>query len=169
MQTSNPVEPRILVLGIGNLLLKDEGVGVHAIEALLRSHVFPPNVVLVDGGTAGLDMMDVLDGAAHAIVVDCVLADEPPGTLLRIPLDEPARPAAIPQSLHEVGILETLDLLHMLGRRPQTVLIGVQAATIALGLDLSPPVAAKLPAVEEAILHELERLGVHSTPAPPPD
>lgn len=159
----------ILVLGIGNVLLKDEGVGVRAVEELRRSHVLPPGVEVVDGGTAGLDLLDVMEQAEHVIVIDCVLAEEAPGAILRYPLDEFDAPAGIPQSLHEVGLLEALGVLTLLGRRPRAVLIGVQPAEIAPGLDLSPRVAARLPAVVEAVVQELEHLGVRplaKSPAP---
>jgi hydrogenase maturation protease len=153
-------EARILVLGIGNILLKDEGVGVRAIEELRHSHVLSPNVEVVDGGTAGLDLLEVMEGASDIIVVDCVAGDEEPGTVFRIPLDQLGCPEATFQSLHQVGILDTLRTLEMLGRRPRCVLIGVQPEEIALGLDLSPRVAAKLPQVVQAVLQELHRLGL---------
>src|SRR5512143_3162034 len=94
---------RILVLGVGNILLKDEGVGVRVIEQLQAEYLFSPNVRLMDGGTLGIRLLDDITGADHLIVVDAVRNDQPPGTLYRLPAEELTRCVSFKNSLHQTG------------------------------------------------------------------
>jgi len=164
-QDTYGVAHKVLVVGLGNVRLQDEGVGVRAVQALGRAYRLPPNVVVVEGEEPGFDLLDAMEEAEHVVAVDCAFAGEAPGTMFRVPLDEYERPGEVPESLHEGRLLEALGVLEMLGRRPPAVLIAVQVDQTAPGTDLSPAVAARLPAVVEAIARELARLGIHLAPA----
>ncbi len=150
----------IIVLGLGNVLRGDEGVGVRTLEALRNGYRFPPNVMLVDGGTAGLRLLDLIAGADRLLVLDAVDAKAEPGTLFRFTVDQ-LPSAAVSASPHEIGLPEILASLEALeGRRPKTVIIGVQPESLSpWDLDLSPPVQGALPRLIELALDQLARWG----------
>lgn len=145
-----------LVLGLGNILLRDEGVGVRVVQALERL-ALPPDVELFDGATAGLDLLDVLADRRKVIVIDAIAGDSAPGTVLRLtPADLVPHPGR-PVSLHEVGFVETLTMARHLGIAPaQVVVLGVKPYDIACGLDLSPEIARLVPRLMELVLAEVQ-------------
>lgn len=146
-----------LVLGIGNILLQDEGVGVRVVEAMQPLEL-PPHVEVLDGGTSGADLVDVVADRHKVIVIDAIQWDAAPGTVFRLRAEdlEPAEGGSI--SLHQLGLVDTLAIARRLNCAPQEVVVyGVQPRTIAPGLDLTPEVAAAIPIVIRAVLGELER------------
>jgi hydrogenase maturation protease len=145
----------ILVLGIGNILLRDEGVGVRVIEQMQRMRL-PDNVELVDGGTAGADLLDVLAERRKVIVIDAVQADCKPGTVLRFTADDLVRPDGVGMSLHELGLGEALTMTKQLGCAPEDVVVfGIKPEDVASGLDLSEEIGALVPKVIELVLAEI--------------
>ena len=152
----------ILVLGIGNILLRDEGAGVHVVRELTaraeRDHaVLPDDVELYDGGTFGIDLLDTLANRRKVIVIDAVRADAAPGTVLRFTAADLAQREEADLSLHQVGLCETLAMARQLGCAPEEVVIfGIVPATLESGLELSPQVAAVMPKVVELVLAELD-------------
>ncbi len=149
-----------VVVGLGNILLGDEGLGVRAVAAFEARFVPPPGVACVDGGTAGLDLLDVLADRDHAILVDAVETGEPPGSFLRLEGD--AVPAYWRRrvSPHQLGLAEVLAALSLIDRRPAgLVLLGLVPATLDGGLALSPTIAARLDHLVAAIAAELARSG----------
>ena len=133
--------PRVLVAGLGNLLLADDGVGVHAVRAL--QHRVPRGVHAVEVGTAVLDALHLLEWADRVLVIDAMEAGGGPGTIYRVGVEDVAD-GTIKTSLHEVDLLAALRFLTN-GRRPEITVLGVEPETIAAGLDLSPRVQAALP------------------------
>jgi hydrogenase maturation protease len=152
----------VLILGIGNILLSDEGVGVHAIR-LLAERKLPPGIDILDGGTSGADLVDHLDGRTKIVVIDAALGDGAPGTVYRCEGDELVEQTST-LSLHEFGLVESLRLAKQLGCSPGAVIIlGIQPATMEVGMNLSPIVAAVLPSVIQlAIKEALDRSAIHS-------
>lgn len=149
--------PRITILGIGNLLLKDEGVGVHLIRKLVRDNTGYANLNIIDGGTSPDIFSLVDDSVDKLIVVDAVKAGNKPGTVYRFSFDDLDLDSASPVSLHEIGVLEGLRLMVLLNRQPKsTVIIGIEPKTIDFGLELSPEVEEKLPDIVKLILNEVE-------------
>ncbi len=143
----------VLILGIGNLLLSDEGVGVHAVRCLARQ-VLPPGVEILDGGTSGADLVDHLEGRAKVVVIDAASGDGPPGTVYRCEARELLEQEGS-LSLHEFGLADSLHMAERLGCAPQRVIVlGVQPASMEPGLELSPEVAAALPGVLKLALAE---------------
>lgn len=132
---------RVLIAGLGNLLLRDDGVGVHVIEALRRQPL-PRAVVAVEVGTAPLDALHLLEWADEVHAVDAVAAGGPPGTLYRLDLDEVAESRQV--SLHDLGLRSVCRLLPA-GRQPKVIVWGVEPDVIAFGLDLSPAVQKSVP------------------------
>ena len=149
-------EYRLMVLGVGNILLKDEGVGVHAVQAL-ESHEWPEGVVLVDGGTAGIDLLPYLDYAPKIVVIDAIKTDSEPGAIFRVTPEILSEYKEQTLSLHQVGFLEILDLAEMVGNCPQAVIYGVQPKEIDWGLELTEPVQAVMPRLLEMVIDEVEK------------
>lgn len=147
----------ILVLGIGNILLRDEGVGVRVVEAMERIDL-PPDVELFDGATAGLDLLDALAGRRKVIVIDAIGGDSEPGTVLRLSPEDLVALDGRGMSLHEIGLLETLTAAKQLGVAPQElVVLGVKPRDVSCGLTLSPETARLVPEIVELVLAELEK------------
>lgn len=145
-----------LVLGLGNILLRDEGVGVRVVEAM-EQLALPPDVELFDGATAGLDLLDVLAERRKVIVIDAIDGESEPGTVLRLTPDELVFQHDQQVSLHELGFVEALGLARQLGIAPQEVVIfGVKPHDVGCGLDLSPATARLVPQIIALILAELK-------------
>jgi hydrogenase maturation protease len=153
---------RIVVLGVGNILLKDEGIGVRVIEEFQRQYETPPNVRVVDGGTQGLWLMATIQETDHLIVVDAVLGDGEPGTLYRLEKDDLPKGLRAKQSTHDSDLVEALNLCYLLETGPQSVVVlGVQPQDITpFGLEMTEPVAARIPDLVRGIVDELRKLGI---------
>ncbi|MBL8951186.1 MAG: HyaD/HybD family hydrogenase maturation endopeptidase [Myxococcaceae bacterium] len=155
----------VVVLGVGNVLMSDEGVGVHAVGELERRFDFPPGVRLVDGGTSTHELLGDLEDLDHLIVIDAVSAGREPAALVRLEGD--AVPAAFTTRLspHQAGIADLLATLKLLGREPRhVVLYGVEPKRLTLDLSLSSEVARALPGLCARVVAELERLGASPVP-----
>ena len=141
-----------LVLGLGNLLLGDEGVGVHAARAL-RAEPGELNAEVLDVGTALLDALPALERAGRVVVVDAVQAGGPPGSVYRIDFADVERPGVI-AGLHGFDLSRALALA---GRddSPEVIVIGVEPEQIGWSLELSRPVSAAMPDVLEAVRQEV--------------
>lgn len=151
-----------LVLGLGNILLGDEGVGVRVVERLLEQYDFPEGVRVMDGGTLGLDLLPYVEDASRLLVVDAVQARKPPGTLVRMAGDEiPVFLDASKVSPHQEGLQDLLAVAVLKGYLPgEVVFWGVQVESLGVGLDLSDAVADQVEALAGKVLAELARWGV---------
>lgn len=155
------MERRILVLGLGNILLQDEGLGVRAVERMAARYRLPPDVQVVDGGVMGLDLLPYLEGVSHLLITDAVQTGQPAGSLVR--LEGEAIPAAlqVKMSMHQVGLQELMALAGFQGTLPeQLVLWGLEPASLEWGLELSAPIAAQIDALVDAAMGELRAWGV---------
>ena len=147
----------VLILGVGNILLRDEGVGVRVVQAMEQMEL-PPGVELFDGATAGLDLLDTLADRRRVIIIDAVEGDSEPGTVFRLSPEDLLPRANAGVSLHEIGLLETLTVAKRMGVAPrEIVVIGVKPKEVNCGLDLSPEIARLVPEIIELIVAELER------------
>lgn len=139
---------RSIVLGLGNILNRDEGLGVHAVRALEARLGPGAGVEALDGGTIGLGLLNMVEECEHLLILDAADARREPGALIELRRDEIPLYAGVKLSQHQITFQEVLGLAHMRGRLPPKLhLIGVQPADMTLGLELSPLVAARLPAV----------------------
>jgi hydrogenase maturation protease len=151
---------RILVLGVGNILLSDEGVGVRVIQKLEADYDFSENVRLYDGGTLGLRLLDPIVEADTVIVVDAVKGGCAPGTVYRIPEEEIPKKIPYKSSLHELNLVETLAYAEVLGNKPQSVIIGIEPETITdWSTELSDSVRRGLPEAISLVLGEIAEAG----------
>ncbi len=149
-------------MGVGNILLTDEGFGIHVVEKLQDLYEFPNNVSLVDGGVIGLQLLGVISEADHLIVVDAVRGPKGvPGSLYRFEADAISRPIRAKNSLHEVDFLEVLTLSQALGKVLDTVILGVEPEDVeTFGIGLTLTIQEKVDRMIAMILSELDRLGV---------
>jgi hydrogenase maturation protease len=158
---------RVVVLGVGNILLSDEGVGVRAIEDLGRAYALPPEVELIDGGTSAMELLDDLANCDLLIIADCVRAGRPPGHLLRLVDDEIPALFRTKLSPHQVGLPEVLATLVITNEAPRrTVLFGVEPESLATGMGLTVTVAATLPHLVTALAREIADAGLEISERP---
>jgi hydrogenase maturation protease len=145
--------PQDAILGVGNILMGDDGLGVHAIRAL-GQHPLPRGIELIDGGTQGMALMHALADRRRLLVIDCIKAGGAPGTLYRLDWaelsamtsEEPGRSAL---TLHQRGILDLLHLLHLVQPIPQTTFVGMEPYAVEVGTELSPVLLERVPLLLE--------------------
>lgn len=150
-----------LIFGAGNLLLSDEGFGVHFIKYLEEKYRFEDDVELYDGGTLGIMVTHLLEEADRVFLVDVVEAAGEPGDIYRYEKEEfLLGKLPIKMSPHQIGIQEVLALSDLRGRTPdQVTLFGVIPHSYEAGVELSPLLADKLPALAELVVGELREAG----------
>ena len=164
MSDKNPFDddhsPEIMILGVGCILYSDEGFGVRVIETIQERYEFPDNVLVVDGGVLGVNLLGVISKPDHLIVVDAIRNKGKPGDLYRLEGDAiPARIRA-KNSLHQVDFLEALTLCQALDKVPETVILGIEPEDIeTLSTELTPTTQSKVDAIIEMVLGEVRRLG----------
>jgi hydrogenase maturation protease len=161
----NQPAARTLILGVGNLLVCDDGVGLRVLERLAATYDLPDDVQTLDGGTLGLDLLYYLQGVDNLLLIDALEMDEEPGTLRRLEGDEV--PAFLSQRMspHHIGVPDMLATAKLMDLFPKRIVLwGVQPGLLEMGLELSPPVAAQVDAVVEKVVAELSNWGVQVTP-----
>jgi hydrogenase maturation protease len=150
----------LLVLGLGNVLCGDDGLGAVAVHLVERRYRAPDGVEVLDGGTLGLSLLPCLEQAEQAILVDAIRTDDPPGTLVRLEGDDVAPAVASRLSVHQVGVMDLLEAARWRGRLPpRLVLLGIVPQSLELGVSRTAVVEAALPALVEAVAAEARRLG----------
>ncbi len=156
---------RAIVLGIGNTILSDEGVGVRAALALEQSYHIPDEVSVVDGGTAGMELLDIIAGADLVVVLDTVKAGRPPGSIVRLAGEQVPMFFRRKLSPHQIGLCDVLAALEFLGRLPaELIVLGVEPNTLELGTELTQAVRARLPRLVELAAGELAARGIALQP-----
>jgi hydrogenase maturation protease len=161
---------KTVILGVGNLLLSDEGVGLRVLERLAMTYDLPEGVQTLDGGTLGLDLLYYLEGAdgrpvENLLIIDAVEMGKNAGTLVRLEGDEVPSFLSIKISPHQVGIPDMLFAAKLKDLYPRNVvLLGVQPGVLDAGLELSPPVAAQVDTLVTKVVEELVRWGDHPIP-----
>jgi len=148
----------VLVLGIGNLLLKDEGIGVHTVRKMMKMPL-PDNVEIIDGGTASLDLISYLEGRKKVIVIDCVRGGDKPGTIYRLTPKEIEKDERKILSLHQVDFQQTLHLADKLGKNPPEVVIyGIEPQNYSSwGMELSLVIKKRIPKIIELVKKEISK------------
>jgi hydrogenase maturation protease len=152
---------RIIVLGVGNILLSDEGIGVRAIEKLQQDYDLPPEVVIIDGGTTGMEMLEDLSNADHIVIVDAVRSGRPPASIIRLADEQVPVFFKTKLSPHQIGLSDVLATLEFIGEAPGGVtVIGVEPVSLETSMSLSPQVEARLPELMDLLVTELHELGM---------
>jgi hydrogenase maturation protease len=142
-------------MGVGNMLRKDDGYGA-AVLCEIEKDALPEQVELLDAGTSIVDLMEELNGRRKVVVIDAVRGGQKPGTLFRFSPEDVASEAVPADSLHQVGLLETLKLAELVDCRPeQVVIIGTQPQDTDLGVGLTDAVKAVVPRAAEMVRKEI--------------
>ncbi len=148
---------KILVLGLGNLVLKDEGVGIHAVQRMQRD-TLPEGIDILDGGTGGIFMIGTLQQYDHVIMIDATLDTNPPGTVRRL---KPKYSTDYPRlmSAHEIGLKDMIDAMIVQDHIPNIDLVIVSARDVQeIGMELSPPVEKALPKIMDTVNEIIQEL-----------
>ena len=149
------------VLGLGNILLQDEGVGVHAVNAVKGRYAFPPDVEVIDGGTLGLDLLPLIEKRDRLLFVDAVDFGKEPGYIGVI--DDDAIPSTLlaKMSVHHIGLSDVLFAAKLLDIRPSKVrLIGVQPQSLDVGLDMTECISGRMEKIIELIIQTLKEWNI---------
>ena len=158
--SSSGLQPKVLVMGVGSILMTDEGIGIRAVEELDKRYRFPENVEILDGGTSGIELLSYISGKDYLIIIDAIKSGNPPGTVLRVEgEDVPAR-FRTRISPHQLGISDLLAAATLTDEMPkQLVLFGIEPKEIVLGIGLSTEVRANLDRLIQVVVDELKRIG----------
>jgi hydrogenase maturation protease len=147
---------RVAVLGLGNILLSDEGAGVHGAAELARRFSFDPPVDIIDGGTLGLDLLPIFQDRERVLIIDAVDFRKPPGFVEIVYGDAITRVLNPKLSVHHIGLTDLLFAMNFSREnRPQTCLVGVQPCLIEMGLSLSGPVAGAMDLILDRCIQQL--------------
>ncbi len=157
---------RVVVLGVGNILMSDEGVGVYAVTELANRFDVPDTVEIIDGGTSGMDCLDRIADADLLLIADCMRSPgKQPGDITRIADEEINAWFKTRISPHQVGLSDVLAACVFQGIAPKkVVLVGVQPQSFETAMELTPAVAAVLPALIERLIAELAAAGITVRP-----
>lgn len=158
-------ENSIVVLGVGNILLTDEGLGVHVVEDLKANYTFTPQISLIDGGTMGMELLTYMRGMKKILLIDAVNGGEAPGTIYEFPHRELEQYFTDHISVHEVGMQDILRI-RAIQENPleDAIVIGVEPESLDVGFEPSAPVQKALPEVKERVLRVLRGWGVQIEP-----
>jgi len=155
------MKAKISLIGLGNILMGDEGVGVHAVEALKRKYEFPEGVSLLDGGTLGLDLLHLIEGMDRVLFVDAVDLKRNPGTIAVIEDEDLPSFLGPKLSLHHVGLSDLLFASSFMGTRPAEIsLVGMQPETMEIGLELSKTVTDRFEKLLQVVVEKLREWGL---------
>jgi hydrogenase maturation protease len=152
---------KILVIGLGNILLKDEGVGVHTVNDMGKRYTFSPPVELIDGGTMGLDLLPFFEEYKRILIVDAVDFGKEPGHIEAIE-DEHIPFVFLPKlSAHHIGLYDVLFAAELMDIKPEKIcLIGIQPESIDVGLEMTAQIRSNMVRITEQIVRKLEEWGV---------
>jgi hydrogenase maturation protease len=157
---------RIVVVGVGNLIHADDGLGVHALKRLERDSRLPGDVSLIDGGTFGIELLAYVTDATHLLLLDAVDVGEAPGALIRMS-NEQLCGLPCGASVHQLGVADLLATLPLVSDASrEIVLLGVQPASTGWGTELSPPVEAAMEGLVEMAIEQLQCWSHAGAPAP---
>ena len=144
------------VLGIGNIILSDEGFGVRVVEYLKKNFTFPDNVNLIDGGTLGVELLHFIAGTRRLLIIDSINGGAAAGEIFHLRGDEIKNHFAQKISAHEVGIQDVLTMLELTDKKiPHVELIGAQPFSLEAGVELSEPMKKLVPVFAEKALEIL--------------
>ena len=150
--------PKVLILGVGNILLRDDGFGVHLIQSLEET-AFPPNVQILEAGTVSHQLIPAFRSIDYLIVIDAVEAGDAPGSIFKFSPKDMNFHSEQKISLHQISLTDVLQMAELTGAKPKTVIIAVQPKDVSTwGLELSDEVRMAMPKVKELVFDELKKI-----------
>jgi len=164
-QDSRDNTSEITILGIGNLLMGDEGVGIHAMNTLQESYTFSPAINFVDGGTIGIDLIPYFEECKKMIIIDAVDSQEDPGYIVTLVNEEIHFRFNTKLSLHHAGLSDVLSIIKLQEiDAPDLILIGVQPKIVEMGIELSDIIGGKMDQIISLMVSKLEEWGIECKP-----
>lgn len=149
---------KIIILGIGNLLLSDEGLGVHFVQMLDKDSLGYSNLEIIDGGICA-EFVSYIEDGCKLIVVDAIKGGEKPGTVYCVSIDDVMAQSTSPPPSHEMGVLDSLKILKSIGIEPkETIIIGIEPKNLEPGLELSPEVVEKFSELNRLVVEEINKV-----------
>jgi len=151
------VQAKIVILGIGNLLLGDEGIGIHFVRMLNEESLDYANLEIIDGGICP-EFASFVEDAHKLIIVDAVKGGKKPGTIYHFGIDDVMMDLPMKLSLHQMGVIDSLKMLRLVGKEPKdTIIIGIEPKNINCGLELSPEVKKGLAELRKIVVQEIKK------------
>jgi hydrogenase maturation protease len=148
-------------MGLGNIILRDEGLGVRAYERLIERYTLPAEVEAIDGGTLGMNLLAYLEDAERVLLIDAVRSGHAPGSIIRLEGDAIPIALALKMSMHQAGLHDLLAICAIRDTTPATIVLwGMEPLVMEPGLDLTPPCAAALDSLVDNIVGELRGWGI---------
>jgi hydrogenase maturation protease len=155
----------VLVLGIGNVLMTDDSVGIRVINELERRFRFPESVELLDGGTSGIELLSHIAKRDYLVIVDAIKSDFPPGTVVKVEGEDVPAKFMTRISPHQLGLSDLLAAATLTGELPkQMVLFGIEPKRVELGLEMTEEVTANFEKLVGVVVDELKRIGCAPEP-----
>lgn len=159
------IAPRVLVMGVGNVLLCDEGFGVRAVQYMQDHYSWPENVHFLAGETGGIMLMPEIQACDLLVVLDVVLGGEAPGTVYLLENEDLRKSLSFRDSMHQTDLIDTLATCELAGHRPDTIAFGLQPFDYhSMVMEISPQAEAMLPVFCQKAVAELARRGIVATP-----
>ena len=161
MRGGDKTPPRnVLILGVGNLLLSDDGFGVHVINEL-RKISLPPNVTLIEAGIVSHQLIPQFHAADFLIFIDAIEAGDTPGSIFRFRPEEMRFMTQLKISLHDISLIDVLNMTELTGERPETIIIAVQPKDVeTCSMELNKEIRAVIPKIIELVIDELKSRGI---------
>lgn len=156
---------KLIILGLGNIITRDEGFGVHFLRWFLERHRLPEEVEAVDGGTLGYVLLGLFDRCERMIVIDTIKLPDPPGSIYRFTHEEMSRYLPPPTTAHEVSFSDVLCKAEMMGDLPEIAFLCIVPREWRdMGLEMTEEMTERLPVMERLLLEELSALGIATEP-----
>ncbi len=151
---------KTVLIGLGNIVLSDEGIGVHAINVIKQRCTFEPPVEVVDGGTLGLDLLSYFEGKDAVVIVDAVNFNREPGFISILRDEEIPSTINMKLTVHHIGLSDILSSLRLLGKSPkQIILVGIQPESLEMGLEMTHTLKSRLKEVVDTTIEQLKEIG----------
>ena len=157
-KTNTNSSKRKVILGVGNILLSDDGIGIHVVQAIMKMDI-PKGIEVIDGGTSGFGLMNLIIDVEQLIIIDAVKGKEQPGTIYRFTPDDISRSKLTNEklSVHDIKILDIIDLSTLISQPPDTTIIGIEPKSLEMGMELTQEVQETIPRVIDLVF---EKLGI---------
>ena len=154
----------MIIIGIGNVLQKDDGLGVYAATYLNENYTFDTNIQIINGGVEGIHLLNVLEENDHIVILDCLELDDAPASIYAIPAQEISGYGLNNGGAHEIGILQCMDMMELQGKEvPEAIVIGIVPAEVTFAFGLSNEVVDAFEGYVSVVLQYLAKQGIVST------
>jgi len=154
----------MIIIGIGNVLQKDDGLGVYAATYLNENYTFDANIQIINGGVEGIHLLNVLEENDHIVILDCLQLDDAPASIYAIPAQEISGYGLNNGGAHEIGILQCMDMMELQGKEvPEAIVIGIVPAEVTFAFGLSDEIVAAFKGYVSVVLQYLAKQGIVST------